>query len=77
MNHKWRFRLRRTFFGLSHKYIESIYEQFFYMKYYGGWSIFELYSLPIGLRNWFFTKLAKHKEKENEEIKKASSKHKK
>tara|TARA_R110000824_G_scaffold184487_1_gene365445 strand:- start:217 stop:360 length:144 start_codon:yes stop_codon:yes gene_type:complete len=47
------------------------------MKYYGGWSIFELYSLPIGLRNWFFTKLAKHKEKENEEIKKASSKHKK
>ena len=43
------------------------------MKYYGGWSLFELYALPIGLRNWYFELLANHKKKESEEIEKASS----
>ena len=46
------------------------------MKYYGGWSLFELYSLPIGLRDWYFKLLASHKEKENEEMKKATSNNK-
>jgi len=64
----------RTFFGLNPDYIKTIYEQFFYMKYYGGWSLFELYSLPIGLRNWYFEKLSEHKTQENENIKKASKK---
>ena len=63
----------RSFFGLSQDYVKSIYEQFFYMKYYGGWSLFELYALPIGLRNWYFELLANHKKKESEEIEKASS----
>ena len=44
------------------------------MKYYGGWSLFELYNLPIGLRNWFIEKLASQIEKENEAAEKASSK---
>jgi len=44
------------------------------MKYYGGWSLFELYNLPIGLRNWYIKLLTAHKEKESEEIKKASGK---
>jgi len=72
----WRFRSMRSFFGLSPEYIKNIYEQFFYMKYYGGWSLFELYSLPIGLRDWYFKLLASHKEKENEEVKKATSNNK-
>jgi len=54
-----------TFFGLSHEYMESLYEQFFLMKYYGNWSLAEMYSLPIGLRNWFFERFAKQKEEEN------------
>jgi len=73
---KWRFRLRRSFFGLSDDYIKSIYEQFFYMKYYGGWSLFELYSLPVGLRNFYFQMLADHKKKEADENQKAMSKSK-
>ena len=35
------------------------------MKYHGGWSLTELYNLPIGLRRWFFERLVKEKEKEN------------
>tara|TARA_R110001583_G_scaffold6954_8_gene34775 strand:+ start:294 stop:455 length:162 start_codon:yes stop_codon:yes gene_type:complete len=46
------------------------------MKYYGGWSLFELYNLPVGLRNWYFQKLIDHKQQENEEMKKSTSKNK-
>ena len=46
------------------------------MKYYGGWSLFELYSLPVGLRNWYFQMLVDHKEKENEQMKEATGKNK-
>jgi hypothetical protein len=53
--------------------MESVYEQFFIMKLHGGWSLFELYNLPIGLRNWFCDRLAKHFEKQNEEMEKAKS----
>ena len=62
----------RGFFGLTHDYVKQVYEQFFYMKYYGGWSFFELYNLPVGLRNWYITMLSDQKEKESEEIKKSS-----
>ena len=41
------------------------------MKYHGGWSIVELYSLPIGLRNWFVERTMQQKEAEQEEIEKA------
>ena len=54
----------RTFFGLSDEYSESIYEEFFNLKYYGGWSFFEAYNLPIVLRRWFLRRLVNQKEKE-------------
>jgi hypothetical protein len=54
--------------------MEMVYEQFFTMKHHGGWSIVELYSLPIGLRNWFANRLAKQFEKEREEYDKAKRK---
>ena len=69
---KWRYRLPLTFFGLSHKYIQEVYEQFFYMKYYSSWSLIELYNLPVGLRNWFFEKLVDQKNREAEAVNKSS-----
>ena len=56
----------RNFFGLTDEYIKSIYEQFFYMKYYSGWGIYELYHLPIGLRSFYIKMLIENKEKEKE-----------
>ena len=61
-------RLRRTFFGLDDEYIESVYEQFFYMKYYGGWSFTEAYNLPVKVRNWFVNKLTDQLKMEHEEM---------
>lgn len=58
----------RSFFGLTQTYIKNIYEQFFYMKYYAGWSLFELYSLPIGLRNFYVQMLVDLKEKQREAV---------
>tara|TARA_A100001391_G_scaffold51675_1_gene31706 strand:- start:1866 stop:2009 length:144 start_codon:yes stop_codon:yes gene_type:complete len=46
--------------------MESVYEQFFLLKYYGGWSFQEAYSLPVGLRVWFLNRLGEQKQKENE-----------
>jgi hypothetical protein len=54
----------RTFFGLTSDYIEQVYEQFFFMKYSGNWLLSELYSLPIGLRNWFVKRTLEQKQKE-------------
>ena len=51
--------------------MESVYEQFFYMKYYGGWSFIEAYNLPIGLRTWFIERLAKQKKEEAEQATKS------
>ena len=62
----------RNFFGLSPKYMQNIYKNFFYMKYYGGWSLFELYSLPIGLRDWYVQLLIDHKEEEREKTEEAT-----
>jgi hypothetical protein len=71
MKTNWRFRLQRTFFGLTDKYMQQVYEQFFLLKYYGGWSFIEAYNLPIGLRSWFLNRLVKEKEAEQEANKKA------
>jgi hypothetical protein len=46
----------------------------FYLKYYGGFSLFETYNLPIQLRRWFMNKLSEQLTKESEEIKKANKK---
>lgn len=62
-----------TFFGLGDDYIEAVYEQLFQLKYYGGWSFFESYNLPVSVRMWFLERLIKQKQDENEASKKASS----
>ena len=68
----WRFRLLRSFFGLDEEYMESVYEEFFTLKYHGGWSFIEAYNLPIGLRRWFLRKLKEQFDLEREAIEKAT-----
>tara|TARA_B100000683_G_scaffold232086_1_gene233941 strand:- start:21 stop:263 length:243 start_codon:yes stop_codon:yes gene_type:complete len=53
--------------------MENIYEQFFFLKYAGGWSFSEAYNLPIGLRRWFVQRLSKQLTDEKEAIENASS----
>ena len=48
-----------------------MYEAFFFLKYYSGFSFTEAYNLPVKIRNWFIQRLGKQLEKENEEMKKA------
>ena len=71
---KWRCRLIRTFFGLTDKYSQALYEQIFIMKHFGGWSFTEIYNLAIGLRNWFCERMRKQFEDEKKEMEKASKK---
>jgi len=52
--------------------MENIYEQFFFLKYSGGWSFSEAYNLPVGLRKWFVERLLKQLEAEREAIENAS-----
>jgi|TARA_B100001093_G_C26798165_1_gene1002142 hypothetical protein len=61
-----------TFFGLTSEYVEQMYEQFFVLKHHGGWSLYELYNLPVGLRNWFFERMIQEFEKERKAVEKAS-----
>ena len=63
----------RSFFGLDNKYIESVYEEFFILKYYGNWSFTEAYNLPVVIRRWFLKRLSKQIEDENEAVNKAQS----
>lgn len=56
-----------AFFGLTNNYMENVYEQFFMLKYHGGWSFIEAYSLPIGLRLWFIKRLQKQFEDEKKQ----------
>ena len=58
MKGPWRFPSPRTFFGLDDAYIQSVYEQFFLLKYHGGWSFIEAYNLPIKIRSWLLQRLA-------------------
>jgi len=51
----------------------AVYEEFFLLKYHGGWSLFESYNLPVALRRWFVERLAKQFELENEQIKEAQN----
>jgi|TARA_B100000900_G_scaffold391543_1_gene386263 hypothetical protein len=52
--------------------MQNIYEQFFYLKYAGGWSFSEAYNLPIGLRRWFVERLTKQLKDEKEAMENAS-----
>lgn len=65
MRKNWRFLLLWTFFGLGNEYIKNVYEEFFLLKYYGGWSFSEAYNLPVSIRRWFLERLLKQKEDEN------------
>tara|TARA_Y100000034_G_scaffold29826_1_gene36324 strand:- start:1829 stop:2068 length:240 start_codon:yes stop_codon:yes gene_type:complete len=53
--------------------MENIYEQFFFLKYSGGWSFSEAYNLPVGLRKWFVERLIRQLETEKEAMDKISS----
>tara|TARA_A100001515_G_C4492515_1_gene183808 strand:- start:132 stop:290 length:159 start_codon:yes stop_codon:yes gene_type:complete len=52
--------------------MESVYEQFFALKYHGGWSFIEAYNLPVGLRKWFLDKLIEQFNTEREAIENAT-----
>tara|TARA_B100000035_G_scaffold74021_1_gene61333 strand:- start:6254 stop:6418 length:165 start_codon:yes stop_codon:yes gene_type:complete len=54
--------------------MENVYEAFFILKHYGGWSISELYSLPIGLRGWWLKRTMDEYKKEADAAKKARGK---
>ena len=69
---KLHFPLQPTFFGLTPNYHENVYEQFFFLKYHGGWGIMEAYNLPIKLREWFVKRLVRQKEEEADAVKNAS-----
>ena len=69
MSRNWGFRLRWTFFGLTDKYMEDVYEQFFALMYYGRWDFQQAYNLPVQLRTWFVKRLIKQKELEQEAMK--------
>lgn len=49
--------------------MESVYEQMFLLKYHSGFSIFETYNFPVGLRDWFSEQLKKQLEREEEALK--------
>ena len=55
----WRCRSTSGFFGLTDDYMRDVYEQFFFLKYHGGWSFSEAYNLPIKIRHWFVDRLVK------------------
>ena len=65
--------MAQTFFGLSSKYMEQVYEQFFLLKYHGGWSFIEAYNLPVGLRHWFVGRLGKQFEEEKRQYDEAAA----
>ena len=65
------FLLELAFFGLTSKYMETVYETFFLLKHFGGWSFIEAYNLPIGLRTWFVERLQKQFEEESKQMEKA------
>jgi hypothetical protein len=44
----------------------------FDLKYYGGFSLYESFNLPIGLRNYYTERLAKKIEEEAKAMEKAS-----
>lgn len=52
--------------------MEGVYEQFFFLKYSGGWSFAEAYNLPVGLRKWFVERLLKQLEAEAQAMEEAA-----
>jgi hypothetical protein len=46
-----------------------VYEELFVLKYHGGYSLFESYNIPVGLRRWIIERLISQMEKEKESLK--------
>ena len=72
MERSLRCRSLLNFFGLNDEYIQAVYEEFFVLKYHGGWSFIEAYNLPIVIRRWFLERLVKEIKTEAEHAKKAA-----
>ena len=72
MNKRLRCLSGQTFFGLTDKYIEHVYEQFFILKHHGGWSFIEAYNLPVGLRTWWLKRLERQFKDEKQAMDKAT-----
>jgi len=53
--------------------MENVYQQFFFLKYSGGWSFAEAYNLPVGLRVWFVQRLSQQLQDEAEAMQAATS----
>jgi len=51
--------------------MENVYDQFFYLKYSGGWSFIEAYNLPVALRKWFVQRLIRQLKMEKEAVESA------
>jgi hypothetical protein len=51
--------------------MQNIYEQFFLLKYHGGWSFIEAYNLPVKLRTWFMKRLQKQFKQEAAQMNKS------
>jgi len=73
---KWIYQSTFASFGLTSSYQEVIYEELFALKYHGGFSLFESYSIPVGLRKWFIQRLIRQKEDEKEAMEKAKKSNK-
>lgn len=54
--------------------MKSVFDQMLDLKYYAGFSIYESFNLPIGLRNYYSKKIAEKLQKEKEAIEKANNK---
>ena len=54
--------------------MENVYEQFFFLKYHGGWSFTEAYNLPLRIRRWFIERLTRQMKDEKDAIEKAYKK---
>jgi hypothetical protein len=61
-----------NFFGLSKEYIQDVYEVHHQMIFHGNWRFKDVYTLPVGLRNWFYRRLYRQLEEDNEQAKKES-----
>jgi hypothetical protein len=53
--------------------MQGVYDQFFYLKYSGGWSFIEAYNLPVGLRKWFVQRLIEQLKLERDAVEKAKN----
>ena len=68
---------QQIFSGLTDEYLKSVFDQIFDLKIYGGFSIYETFNLPIGLRNYYTKRLSEKLQKDAENIKKINSKNRK